>query len=210
MKLPAALAALLCALGAVLSTSPAQAYVVNISRGPEAVYLRVGDGDFSNRTYANGGTPRSGGAISLVSVTVPQAVVGNGVSQLMTGNGRTISDWDGYQFCNAGQIYIGGFYRRDNNGNVNATLQVTAPPFLSNGSGDDIPINQISWTTSGNGDFGGQPIPSRTFQAGTSNLATNFTANTWRESCMTFRYANSNVVRGGTYSGRVVYTLTVP
>lgn len=210
MKLPAALACLLCILGAVLPVPAAQAYVVDISRGPEAVYLRVGDGDFSNDNFFDGGTPQSGGAISLVSVTVPQALVGNGNDQLMTGNGRTTSDWDDFQFCNAGQVYIGGFYRRDNNGNVNATVQVTAPPFLTNSSGDTIPISQIRWTTSGNGDFGGQPIPSRAFQAGTFNLATNFRANTWRESCMTFRYANDNVVRGGTYTGRVVYTLTVP
>ena len=37
-----------------------------------------------------------------------------------------------------------------------------------------------------------------------------FPVNTWRESCHAFRYANDAVVAAGTYTGRVVYTLSVP
>lgn len=197
---------------AALSAAPAAAYVVNINQGTDAVYLRVGDGNF-NGLYSSGGTPQSGGAISRVSVTVPQAALGNGTPQTMSANGRLTSDWDGYLFCNAGQLYVGGFYRRSNNGNFNATLTATAPAFLVNGSGDTIPISQISWTSSGNGDgTATQPVPSGAFQAGggVQTLANDFRRNTWRESCLTFRYANSQLVAGGTYTARVTYTLTAP
>ena len=196
----------------LLACSTGQAYTVNINRGPDAVYLRVGDGNFSG-FYASGGTPLAGGAVSQVSVTVPVAAVGNGVPQVMSANGRLTSDWDGFAFCNPGELYVGGFYRRSNNGNVNATLTVTAPAFLASGSGDTIPISEISWTSSGNGDGGAtQPVPAGAFQAGggTQTLASDFRRNTWRESCLSFRYANSAAVAGGSYTARVTYTLTAP
>lgn len=209
---------ILTALG-LLACGDARAYIVNISSGSNAVYLRVGDGNFTG-TYANNGTPRSGGAISRVSVTVPQAALGNGTPQVMSANGRLSSDWDGYAFCNAGQLYVGGFYRRSNNNNVAATLTVTSPAFLTNASGDTIPISEISWTSSGNGDGNAtQPVLGGAFQAGggtqTLAIGTNganpgFIRNTWRESCLTFRYANSALVAGGTYTARVTFTLTAP
>lgn len=206
------LPALLFTSACLLAAGDAGAYVVNISQGTNAVYLRVGDGNFSGR-YSSGGTPQAGGAISRVSVTVPQASLGNGTPQVMAANGRLTSDWDGYLFCNPGQLYVGGFYRRNNNGNQNATLTVTAPAFLVNGGGDTIPISEISWTSSGNGDGAAtQPVPAGAFQAGggTQTLANDFYRNTWRESCLTFRYANSQLVAGGTYTARVTYTLTAP
>lgn len=207
------LPALLLSTACLLSAGEAGAYVVNINQGTNAVYLRVGDGVMSGGSYSGGGTPQSGGAVSRVSVTVPQAALGNGTPQVMSANGRLTSDWDGYLFCNAGQLYVGGFYRRNNNGNANATLTVTAPAFLVNAGGDTIPISQISWTSSGNGDgTATQPVPSGSFQAGggSQTLANNFYRNTWRESCLSFRYANSQLVAGGTYTARVTYTLTAP
>lgn len=204
--LPTALIAAAC----LLAASDAGAYIVNINQGTNAVYLRVGDGNFIG-TYSGGGIPLSGGAISRVSVSVPQAAIGNGTPQVMTANSRVTSDWDGYLFCNPGQLYVGGFYRRSNNANVNATLTVTAPTFLVNADGDTIPISDISWTSSGNGDGGAtQPVPGGTFQGGTNTLANDFRRNTWRESCLTFRYANDDLVAGGTYTARVTYTLTAP
>ena len=204
------LPSLVIAAAGLVAAGDAGAYIVNIDRGSEMVYLRVGDGNFSG-LYSGGGTPQAGGAISRVAVTVPQAAVGNGTPQVMTANGRVTSDWAGYLFCNPGQLYVGGFYRRSNNGNVNATLTVTAPASLVNANGDIIPISDISWTSSGNGDGGAtQPVPSGTFQAGTSTLANDFRRNTWRESCLTFRYANTQLAAGGTYTARVTYTLTAP
>ena len=181
------LPSLVIAAAGLVAAGDAGAYIVNIDRGSEMVYLRVGDGNFSG-LYSGGGTP-----------------------QVMTANSRVTSDWDGYLFCNPGQLYVGGFYRRSNNGNVNATLTVTAPASLVNANGDIIPISDISWTSSGNGDGGAtQPVPSGTFQAGTSTLANDFRRNTWRESCLTFRYANTQLAAGGTYTARVTYTLTAP
>lgn len=187
------------------------AYVVNINTGKRAIYLRVGDGTITGGNYTGGGVPSNGGAISLVQVTVPAASVGNGVDQAMTGNGRLTSDYDGFTFCTAGQIYIGGFFRQPaNNPNVSATLRVTSPATLVNASGDTIPMSQISWTSSGIGDTGTQPIPAGTFTGGTQTLATNFQRNTWRESCHSFVYGNDAVVPAGTYNARVTYTLTSP
>jgi len=209
---PRVLPVLRLAVIGLLAAGPLQAYTVNISQGTNAVYLRVGDGNFAG-TYEGGGTPMPGGAISQVSVTVPLAAVGNGTPQAMSANSRVTSDWDGFAFCNAGELYVGGFYRRPNNGNVNATLTVTAPAYLTNATGDTIPISQISWTSSGNGDGSAtQPVPSGAFQAGggTQTLASDFRRNTWRESCLSFRYANSATVAGGTYTARVTYTLSAP
>jgi hypothetical protein len=203
-----ALAASALLLLAALWSSHAGAFTVNISPGSRAVYLRVGNGAFSGGNYVNGGTPGSGGGIQRVSVTVPAASLGNGTPQAMTGNASQLSsNYDGYAFCNAGQIYVGGFYRNFFSGT--ATLTVTAPTGLSNGSGDTIPFSQISWTSSGNGDTGAQPVPSGTFTGGMQVLAS-YPVNSWRESCLSFSYANANLVASGSYTGRVTYTLSAP
>ncbi|MBW8311912.1 MAG: hypothetical protein K0M64_07720 [Rhizobium sp.] len=192
------------------------AYTTNITnRNPRAVYLRVGDGVMNGGTYSGGGTPGVGGAVAIVQASVPVANIGNGTSVLMTtpNNPRLISDWDGYSFCNSGQVYVGGFYRSGigSSGSLNnaARLTYTAPATLVNANGQTIPISQISWTTSGNGDNGGQPIPGGTFSAGQNQLTT-FPRNTWRESCLTFRYANQNFVASGTYQATVTFTLAQP
>ena len=194
----------------VLAIHCAQAYVVTINTGTKAVYLRVGDGTRVGNTYANGGTMSTGGAVSLVQVSVAANVVGNGTAQQMTGNGRLTSDYDDFAFCNAGQIYIGGFFRLTNNATQNASLQVNAPANLTTTGGATIPISQISWTMSGNGDTAPHPIANGSFTGGTQTLATDFLRNTWRETCQTFFYANSAIRAAGTYNGRVVYTLTSP
>jgi hypothetical protein len=78
-----------------------------------------------------------------------------------------------------------------------------------NASGDTIPFTQISWTSSGNGDAGAEPIPAGAFNGGTQTLTT-FKVNTWNESCHTFSYANAASVASGTYTGRATYTLSAP
>lgn len=186
----------------------AQAFVVAISPGSKAVYLRVGDGSISGGTYQSGGTPANNTTRNTVSVAVAAAAVGNSTVQPMTGNGRLSSDWDNYGFCNAGQVYIGGFYRGKNGGGT-ASLTATAPATLSNGAGDTLPFSQISWTSSGNSDAGAQPVPAGNFASTVQTLAS-FPVNSWRESCHTFSYANSAVVAAGTYTGTVTYTLASP
>ena len=185
------------------------AYTVTIGVGAKAAYLRVGDGTIAGGNYNGGGTPAANTTVNLVSVTVPAAVVGNTVDQAMTGSGRLSSDLDGFAFCNAGQVYISTFFRLPTAVSQSATLRVTSPTTLTNAGGDTIQISQISWTSSGNGDAGAQPIPAGTFTGGTQTLAT-LQSNLWNESCHSFVYGNDAILAAGTYNARVTYTLATP
>ncbi len=173
------------------------------------IYLQVGVGSF-NGIYSSGGSPANNATVNVVSVTVPAAQVGNGAAQTMTTNSTASrSYYDNYVFCNApAQLYVGGFYRNTANTGA-ATLTTSSPANLVNASGDSIPFSQISWTSSGNGDSGAQPFPAGSFNGATQVIGT-IRRNQWAESCHTFRYANSNFVASGTYSGRVTYTLSTP
>ena len=193
-------------LTTMILATDTHAFVVTINSGSRAIYLRVGDGVASG-TYNGGGTVASGGAISLVQVSVATAQLGNGTAQAMSGNGRGTSDWDNFAFCNAGQIYIGGFYR-NTSGTATAPLQVSTVTPLNNGRGNTIPFSQISWTMSGNNDTS-NPIANGSFNDGTQTLA-NISRNQWIESCFTFSYKNQTTPPAGTYTGRVIYTLTAP
>jgi hypothetical protein len=191
---------------------PAAAFVVTISPGtPRAIYLQVGVGSFTGGNYNTGGTPQANATVNTVSVTVPTAAVGSGTAQAMASNtGATSSFYDGFVFCNAGQLYVGGFYRFNNNsGGAAATLTANSSSPLTNLTGQTIPLTQISWVSSGNGDTGSQPFGSGTFTGGTQTIG-QIARNRWAESCMTFSYANSAVRAAGTYTGTVTYTLTAP
>jgi len=185
----------------------ARAYTITISSGTRAIYLQVGAGGYSG-TYNTGGTPGNNSTINVVSVTVPAASVGSGTAQAMTSNSTVSqSPIDAYVFCSPpSQVYIGA-WSRPGSGTGVATLTVTTPANLTSG-GDTLPFSQISWTMSGNGDATYQ-FPNGAFSGGTQTLAT-FPANTWKEQCMTFTYANSAVRAAGTYTGRATYTLSLP
>lgn len=199
-----------CSALALWCANPAGAFTVNINTGPKAAYLRVGDGTIVGGNFNAGGTPAANTAVNTVTVTVPAATVGNGVDQQMTGSGRLTSDFDAFAFCNAGQVYIGGFFRLPNTANQSATVSVTSPISLTSTGGDTIPIGQIRWTSSGNGDgANAQPFPAGTFAGGTQTLAT-LNRNLWAESCHTFFYGNDAIVPSGTYTARVTYTLSTP
>lgn len=212
MKSSQLLCRVVSGLAALWLSADAAAFTVNITPGTRAVYLRVGNGVFSTANYSSGGTPTpgTGGTLNTVSVTVPAAVLGNGVNQAMTTNSTSgVSNYDGYAFCNApAELYVGGFYRLPG-ATGTATLTATAPASLTNGAGDTIPFSQISWTSSGNGDTGAQPVLAGTFSGGTQTLAS-FPVNTWRESCHSFVYGNDALVAAGTFTGRVTYTLSAP
>lgn len=192
---------------ALCSAEAAYAYTITITSGTRALYLQVGAGGYTGY-YISGGTPGNNSTINVVSVTIPAASVGSGTAQAMTSNSSVSqSTIDGYAFCNPpSQVYIGGWSRPGNNSGV-ATLTVTTPASLTNGS-DSIPFSQISWVMSGNGDSTYQ-FPNGTFTGGTQTLAT-FPANTWKEQCMTFTYANTVVPAAGTFTGRATYTLSLP
>lgn len=190
----------------------AQAFTANINPGTRSAYLRVGDGSYSGGFFNAGGTMGNNATINRVSVTVPAAQVGSGTPLAMTTNAtQSVSHYDGYTFCNLpAQVYVAAFYRRQNSGSTTGSLTVSTPTVLTNADGDTIPITEISWTTSGNGDTGGQPFPAGTFTGGSQSLIASFTSNVWRESCHTFYYANDELRAAGTYTARATYTLAIP
>lgn len=194
-------------LGLIGFVQEAQAYTITIMSGARAIYLQVGAGGYVG-TYNAGGTPGNNATINVVSVTVPAASVGTGAAQAMTSNSTVSqSPIDGFAFCNPpSQVYIGA-WSRPGSGTGVATLTVSTPASLTNGT-STIPFSQISWVMSGNGDTVFQ-FPNGTFSGGTQTLAT-FPANTWKEQCMTFTFANSAVRAAGTYTGRATYTLSLP
>lgn len=195
------------ALGCLVAAHGAQAYVITITPGPRSIYLQVGAGGYTG-TFNSGGQPGNNATINVVSVTVPSGAVGSGTAQAMTSNSNVAqSPIDGFTFCNPpAQVYIGAWSRPGSGSGV-ATLTVTSPANLTSGS-DTIPFSQIRWVMSGNGDNVFQ-FPNGAFTGGTQTLAT-FPANTWKEQCMTFSYANSVIPAAGTYKGRATYTLSLP
>lgn len=178
---------------------PGAAWVLSINPGTRAVYLQVGNGTAN----ANNTT------VNLVSVSVPANAVGNGTAQAMTSNSTAANSfYDNYNVCNPpNEVYVGGYFRQPSTTSTSAVLQVTSPTNLQSGS-NVIPFNQISWTSTANGNSFAD-IPAGTFVGGTQ-LLTTIASNTWEENCHSFFYSNSLVVAAGTYTGRVTYTLTAP
>lgn len=199
--------ALAFALGGCCWASSALAYTITITAGSRAIYLQVGNGGYTG-AYTSGGTPGNNATINVVSVTVPAASVGSGSAQTMTSNSTAaLSPIDGFAFCSPPtQVYIGA-WSRPGSGTGVATLTVTTPLNLTSGT-NALPFSQISWVMSGAGDSVYQ-FPNGSFTGGTQTLAT-FPANTWKEQCMKFTYANSVVPAAGTYTGRATYTLSLP
>ena len=185
----------------VVAAAPAAAWVFTIERGPRELFLMVGVGSAA----ANNAT------INTVSVTVPLGSVGSGVAQAMTSDSmQSSSPHNNYAVCNPpAQVYIGGSYRAPNAsvGAGSALLQVTTPADLTSGA-NTIPFSEISWTSTANGDATAD-IPAGTFIGGTQVL-TNIQRNRFVENCFTYVYANTVVAPAGTFTGRAVFTLTVP
>lgn len=223
----------LVALLALTVPASAAGFTANIAPADKTLYLRVGDGAISRRTYCEtvpaavffGCEWRPGwefhsasaGSRATVSTTVPAALVGSGNAIAMSADStdRT-SHYDGFDFCNEGELYVGGFYRAPSGGGAPSTvaLMVDAPPVLTNGSTGTIPISEITWSARGNASGGGdeagpQPIPAGTFVGGIQAIAS-FPANVWQESCHRFFYRNSTIPPAGTYRATVRYTMTVP
>lgn len=201
-----------------LCARDALAYTVTIAASsPKAVYLQIGVGTLTGTsTYNSGATPGNTATVNKASVTVPAAALGNKTKQAMTtDSGVSQSSYDGYTYCTAGtELYVGAFYRNPNTTGA-AILSATVPATLSNAAGNTIPFSQISWTSAGIGDttangFLPEVFPGGTFvNGGIQNLGS-VAVNRWAESCWTFSYANTLIPAVGTYTGRVVYTLTTP
>jgi hypothetical protein len=193
-----ALAIVFC--GVLFCATPAAAWVLTITPGAKAIYLQVGNG----ANNANNAT------INRVNVTVPANAVGNATPQVMTTNSTASNSFfDNFAVCNVpAQVYVGGYFRQPSTTAAVATLQVSSPPNLTSGT-DTIPFTQISWTSTANGTNPAADIPAGTFSGGTQFLV-NVPSNRWLENCHTFRYANTNVVPAGVFTGRATYTLVSP
>lgn len=206
-----------CVLGlAVLQGAwlpSANAYTVGISAGTRALFLQVGVGTMTGGNFNSGGVPGNNSTINTASVSVPASQIGSGAAQAMTTNSTvTNSPWDSFAFCNSpsttGEVYVGGFYRVPGSTGSAATLTVTTPLNLTSSAGDTIPFSSIAWTSTGNNDSS-PTIPSGAFNGSTQTLLS-VTRNTWFESCLAFRYLNTQVVPAGTFTGRATFTLTAP
>jgi len=201
--------------GAVLlsaGSGAASAYTATLNpASPQTIYLQVGVGSFTS-DYISGGQPGRNTTVNTVTATVPGAAVGNGAVQAMTTNSTaTQSYWDNYVYCSVpSQLYIGGFYRTTGAATAAAQVTATVPAALIDASGDTLPFSKISWTSSGNGDSGGEPFPAGTFVSGGVQNVGSMASNTWNESCLTFSYLNNTVPPFGTYTGVVLYTMTAP
>jgi hypothetical protein len=206
------LAAPTACLALLTSVEGAQAFTVAISpAAPKTIFLQIGLGSFTG-LYSTGGTAQNNATINKETVAVAAAAVGNGTAQAMTTDSSQIhSFYDNYVFCSVpAQLYIGGFYRTTGAGAGTANVTATVPVSLTDGAGDTIAFSQISWTSSGNGDgTNAQPFPAGSF-TGTSVVVGSIAQNQWAESCWTFSYKNTVLPPAGTYTGRVIYTLTVP
>ena len=196
-------------LGMTLFASlSSHAFVVAISPAQRSLFLQVGAGSMTGANFSSGGRPGNNATINSVSVTVSPASLGTGVQDMTTDSPVTNSPYDSRPYCAVpAQVYVGGFYRRPGRPG-SATLSVTSPTSLSNGAGDTLAFSSISWVSGGIGDSTAT-VPSGTFSGGTQTLYS-AGANTWFESCLAFRYANTALVPSGTFTGRVTYTLTAP
>jgi hypothetical protein len=196
-------------------SGPATAFTVAITAAtPKTVYLQIGVGSFTGQ-YDSGGTPANNTTVNKVSVSVAANVLGNGAAQAMTTDStQTNSFYDGYAFCTVpAQLYIGGFYRTTGTGTGTVSVTATVPASLVDGTGDTLPFSRISWTTGGNGPLGdsaGQPFIAGTFTAGGVQTVGTISQNHWAESCWTFSFGNTTFPPAGTYTGRVLSTLTAP
>jgi hypothetical protein len=205
----------LCAALLALVSQTVCAFTVTIAPGaPKTVYLQVGVGGFTGN-YNAGGTPGNNATVNKDSVTVPAAAVGNGTPQAMTTDSTVgASSYDGFAFCNVpAQLYIGGFYRTTLPGGGSVNVTATVPAALVDAAGDTLSFARISWTTGGNGPTGStptQPFAAGTFTAGSVQAVGAIAQNQWAESCWTFSYSNTTFPAAGTYTGRVLYTLTAP
>ncbi len=206
---------ILCLALLAAANHPAPAFTVAISAGaPKSVYLQVGVGTFAG-LYNSGGTPGNNPTVNKVSVAVAAAAVGNGAAQAMTTDStQTNSFYDNYTFCTVpAQLYIGGFYRTTGPGIGTVSVTATVPASMVNATGDTIPFSQVSWTSGGNGPLGdsaGQPFTAGTFTGGAVQTVGTIAQNHWAESCWTFSFSNTTYPAAGTYTGRVLYTLTAP
>lgn len=200
---------ILAAILMLTTASSANAWILAINPGTRQIYIQVGNGTYTGGNHNVGGTPVNNPTVNVVSANVPAASLGNGTPVAMNSNSAAANSFlDGFNVCNPPtQVYIGGWVRVPGTTGT-GVMSVSTPTNLTNGAGDTVPFSSISWSSTANGNATAH-IAAGTFNGATVALAS-IAANTWVENCMTFSYANSSVYPAGTYTGRAVYTLSLP
>jgi hypothetical protein len=193
--------------------SAAHAWSLSITSGSRRLFLHVGNGALSGSSGTLNGTAGRSGPVNLVAVNVPAAQLGNGTPLAMTSDSTQSTSLygSGAVICPtpSSQVLIGAGYRR-NNSSADAILSVSSPTALTDtGTGEIIPITQISWSVSAPGSPVPGVIPAGVFTGGVQTLTT-IPGNTYIENCHTYSYANSALRAAGTYTGQVTYTLSSP
>jgi hypothetical protein len=171
----------------LLCVADGAAITIVVGNTPTRVSLRVGS---------------PGGQIDLVTFTIPAANVGDGVP--ITG---TVPPQPGLgALCPANTVYVEVEGRASPANSRTVTLAVDSSTPLSNGI-QTIPFTQIDWISTG---LPPVTVPSGTFSGGAGQVLVSFQNSRVALQCLQFRYLNQNVVGAGTYSGRVVYGVTMP
>ncbi len=167
----------------LLVVMTAEAATIVVGNAPTRVRLRVG---------------ATGGAIDVVTFSVPAGSVGNGtpVAGTVTASG----------VCAANNVLIDAEARATPADSRTATLSADSSMPLSSGA-DTIPFTEIEWTASG---YAPITIPSGAFSGAAGQVLTSFQNSRRARQCHAFSFRNTQIFGAGTYIGRVTYTLTMP
>ena len=206
---------ILCLALLAAAAFPAAAYTVTINAAsPKTVYLQVGVGSF-NGIYDSGGTPATNTTVNKVSVSVAANAVGNGTAQAMTTDStQSNSFYDNYAFCNVPQqLYIGGFYRTTGNGNGSVNVTATVPAALVDSDRRPAPLLAASPGPPGATAHGHDPRAAlhrrHLHRRWGADRRLDRAEPVGRE-LLDLLLQQHHVVPAGTYTGRVLYTLTAP
>lgn len=198
---------LCCLAGGGGLPSTGRAWVLDIgTSSTRQLFLQVGVGHADASQWGSNVT-----TVNQVSLNLSANQLGNHVPHTMSSDSsQTSSAYNGAAICQVPeQVYLGAAYQRADSQTDAAQLLVTAPLTLVNATGETIPFTQLSWSSTTLGGSGSTGLPAGSFSGGMQNLAS-VTAGTMLETCLTFRYANHLLPAAGTYTGRVVYTLSTP
>ena len=173
-------------LALVAISTPSHALRFSITSAPPFVYIQVGTGSLA--TYGLLGGPPT--QIDEVTFPIPAGVSIGDATEIVGTPVMPIA-------------FLG--YSGGNQANYQVTIDSSSG--LVSENNDVIPFSQIRWTTQ-DGD-----IPSGQFDDSPSQFLQqyNFRGNRSRGvvDYLTFYYINTTVPPGGTYQGRITYTITL-
>lgn len=175
-----------------------------------AVFTNIGDIGYLQPQHSvrlRVGSPS--GIVDSVGFTIPGDSVGSGKS--------IVQDISPVALAALVQVEIQA--RTMNPGDRTALLTVTTPPGLCHSSGCAVaivPMTEIAWTSldvqtrgaDGNTAQGG--IESGVFVASTTTTLLTFPSGQRAISYLQFRFLNTTLFPAGTYSGRVMFTASMP